>query len=169
MKKTINIILGISFLIFLSLIIWINYLMKNSVGDIAYDSSIDDSSFIVCNEDRIFQYYSVGTSYIGERKALREEVFTELENKNLKLENKSGYITFRFIVNCKNQTGRYRIKQVDNNFSKTTFKISEIEKLKSALMKLQNWNIGVLKNGTPVDSYYQINFKIENGNIKDIF
>ena len=36
-------------------------------------------------------------------------------------------------------------------------------------MKLQNWDVGVLKDGTLVDSYYQINFKIENGSIKDIF
>ena len=143
--------------------------MKNNVGDIAFNSSIDDPSFIVCNEDRVFQYYSVGTSYIGERKALREEIFKELENKNLKLENKSGYITFRFIVNCNGQSGRYRFKEVDSGFSKTTFKISEVEKLKSTLMKFQNWNVGVLKNGTSVDSYYQINFKIIDSKIVDIF
>jgi len=169
MKKTINIILVISFLIFLSLIIWINYLMKHNVGDIAYDSRIDDSSFVVCNENRIFQYYSVGSNYEGERKAIREKIFTELKNKHLELDIKTGYITFRFVVNCKGQAGRFRFKQVGSDFSKITFKASEIEKLKSAISKLNNWNAGILSNGTPVDSYCQINFKIENGNIKDIF
>jgi len=169
MKKTTNIILGISFLIFLSLIIWINYLMKHNVGDISFDSSIDDSSFVVCNEDRIFQYYSVGTSYIGERKEVREKIFAELKKENLEFDKETGYITFRFIVNCKGETGRYRFKEVGSDFSKITFKASGIEKIKSAISKLKNWNTGTLDNGTTVDSYYQINFKIENGNIKDIF
>ena len=169
MKKTFNVILGISFLIFLSLIIWINYLMKNNVGDIAYNSSIDESSFIVCNEERVFQYYSVGTSYEGEQKAIREEIFAELENRDLAFENKSGYITFRFIVNCNGQAGRYRFKEVDINFLETSFKKEDVDKLKIAVTKLTNWKVGTQKNGSPVDSYYQIKFKIIEGKIEDIF
>ncbi|WP_077399125.1 hypothetical protein [Cellulophaga omnivescoria] len=169
MKKTINFILAFSFLLFLSLTIWINYLMKNNVGDIAYDSSIDDSSFVVCNEEQIFQYYSVGTSYEGERKAIREEIFTELENKNLVFGNKSGYITFRFIVNCNGQAGRYRFKEVDSHFLETSSKEDLINQLKVAVMKLNKWKAGTLNNDTPVDSYYQINFKIIEGKIEDIF
>ena len=169
MNKTINITLGLSLLIFLSLIIWITYLVKNNVGDICFDASLDDSSFKICNEDKVFQYYSVGTNYIGERKAIREEVFSQLENKNLKFNNKSGYITFRFIVNCNGQAGRYRFKEVDENFLKTSFKKESVNKLKKSVMKLTNWKIGTLKNNVSVDSYYQINFKIINGEIADIF
>ncbi|MFL0082026.1 hypothetical protein V2647_10250 [Tenacibaculum maritimum] len=143
--------------------------MKHNVGDIAFDSSIDDSSFVVCNEERIFQYYSVGTSYIGGRKAIRKKIFTELKNTNLEFDKKTGYITFRFIVNCKGQAGRYRYKEVDSDFFKTTFKTSEVEKLKKAITVLDNWNSGILKDDVNVDSYYHINFKIIDGEIIDIF
>ncbi len=169
MKKALNIVLVSSFLIFLLLIFWIVYLMKNSVGDIGYDSNIDNKSFIVCDESRIFQYYSVGTSYIGERKAIREEIFNYLKDKNFTLDNKSAYITFRFIVNCNGQPGRYRFKIVDSNFKKIDLAKGEIIKLKNAVMSLKNWKAGTIENKNSVDSYAQINFKIENGKIKDIF
>lgn len=169
MKKGINIILGISFLILLSLIIWINYLMKNNIGDIDYDSNVDNSSFKLCNEERVFQYYSVGTEYEGERKALRNEVFKYLSNEIIKFDSNSGYITFRFIINCNGKSGRYRVKMVNEDLKETVFKKSEIEKLKTAITKLKKWKSGKLNDGTKVDSYYQINFKIEKGSIIDIF
>ncbi len=169
MRKKINIVLSVCFVILLALIIWINYLMTNHVGDIEYDSSIDDSSFFICNEKYIYQYYSVGTSYMGGRKALREEVFNQVKKINLVLDKKSGVVTFRFVVNCKSETGRYRYKAIDSNFSETTFKDSEVEKLKIAVKSLKNWVSGIKKNGDRVDSYYQINFKIKDGTIIDIF
>lgn len=169
MKKYINYILGISFLILLGLIFWINYLVKNNVGDISFDKNLDNPSFIICNEDRIFQYYSVGTSYVGERKVLRQSLYEHLKKENIDLGTKSGYITFRFIVNCNGQPGRYRFKEVDENFFKTNFEVSEVQKLKNAVMRLKKWNAGTLKDGTSVDSYYQINFKIIEGKINDIF
>lgn len=169
MKKSINLILGISFIIFVALIIWINYLMKNNIGDIEYNAKLDDATFNVCNEDRIFQYYSVGTTYIGERKAIRESVFSKLKNETLFLNKESGYITFRFIVNCEGEAGRYRVKMVDENMKETFFENSTIAKLESSIKSLKNWRPGLTKNGNSVDSYYQINFKLENGNIKDIF
>jgi hypothetical protein len=169
MRKKINIVLSVCFVILLALIIWINYLMKNHIGDIEYDSSIDDSSFFICNKKYIYEYYSIGTSYIGERKAIREEVFNQIEKRNLVLDRKSGVITFRFVVNCKSETGRYRYKAINSDFSETTFKDSEVEKLKTIIKGLKNWVSGVNRNGDKVDSYYQINFKIKEGIIIDIF
>lgn len=169
MKKHINLILSVSFLIFLGLIIWINYLIKNDVGDINFDGSIDRSDFKICNEDRIFQYYSAKTSYIGERKAIRETILNYLKSENIEFDKKSGYITFRFIVNCEGQSGRYRFKAVDEKLLKTTFSASKVEKLKNAIMKLSKWKAGAIEDGILVDSYYQISFKIIDGKIVDIF
>ncbi len=169
MKRYINFFLGIGLLCILVLIVWLNYAMKNNVGDIKFNSKIDDSSFKVCNEDRIFQYYSVGTSYKGERKAIREAIFEHIKDTELDLGDKSGFITFRFIVNCEGVPGRYRFKEVDEKFMQTTFKKDEVEKLKTAVRSLKNWEAGFSSDGLLVDSYYQINFKIIDGQIQDIF
>jgi hypothetical protein len=169
MIKKINIILITSFVILTILIIWINYLIKNHVGDIEFDSSRDNPSFNICNEKHIYQYYSVGTHYEGERKAMREEIYQQLESKELMLDKKDGIITFRFVVNCNGESDRYRYKSVDANFSKTSFKESEVKKILYAVKNLRSWVSGVNKKGYKVDSYYQINFKIKDGLILDIF
>ena len=169
MKKKINIFFGITITVFLSLIIWLNYLKANSIGDITFDSKIDDPLFTVCNEERIFQYYSAGIGYKGGRKVIREKVFEDLVAENLKLEKKSGYITFRFIVNCQKETGRFRVKMINENLKETIFKDTEIKKLKKSIKKLKEWQSGKIENGPKIDYYYQINFKIESGKIIDIF
>lgn len=143
--------------------------MKNNIGDIEFDPKIDSSSYMLCDENRVFQYYSVGTDYIGERKAMRDEIFKALENEHLLFDNKEGYITFRFVVNCNGRTDRFRFKSVNSDLKKNEFPSADIEILEKAIRTLKKWRPGVSIDGNPVDSYYQINFKIENGIIIDIF
>ena len=83
---------------------------------------------------------------------------------------KSGYITFRFIVNCNGEIGRFRVKMIDKNIKESEFDILNINKLKIALKSLKKWNPGEAKrNNLKTDSYYNIKFKIEGGEIIDIF
>ena len=51
---------------------------------------------------------------------------------------------------------------------KTAFDLDFTDVLKNAIKKLNNWIPGI-KDQEKVDSYYQINFKIDNGKIVDIF
>ncbi|WP_155995179.1 hypothetical protein [Tenacibaculum ovolyticum] len=169
MKKRINIILGLSFSVLLFMIIWIYGLISHNVGEIKYDKSINKLTFKVCNEKRIFEYYSVSTSYQKGRKQMRKDLLNILNKENLKLENKTGYITFRFVINCKGESGWYRVNSTTEDYKEAVFKKTEINKLKGAILKLKNWKVGRLKNNKKVDSYYQINFKIKEGVIEDIF
>ncbi len=169
MKKRIDIILGLSFSVLLLMVIWIYGLLSHNVGEIKYDERIDNLTFKVCNKKRIFQYYSVSTSYEKGRKQMRKDLLNILNKENLKLENKTGYITFRFVINCKGETGWYRISSTSQDYKEEVFKEAEIKKLKGAILKLKNWKVGRLKNNEKIDSYYQINFKIKEGVIEDIF
>ncbi len=167
MKRFINILLLISFLIALSLTIWGNYLVNNKVGDISLNSKIDDENFIICNKNRISQYYSVGTSYRNGRKGLRKEIYAFLGNRKLSF-RKSGYVSFRFIINCNEEIGMIRIKMVDKDLKETVFDSKSIKTLENSIKRLNNWISGSWKEEN-VDSYYQIIFKITDGEIKDIF
>ena len=100
---------------------------------------------------------------------MREEIYQQLENKDLVLDKKDGIITFRFVVSCNGASNRYRYRSVDTNFVATNFKEPEVKKILSAVESLRNWVPGVNKKGNKVDSYYQINFKIKDGLILDIF
>ena len=152
----------------LALTIWIKNLSNEQVGNIKFDSKVDNADFKTCSENVRSQYYNVETYYEGGAKAFRKEIFSFLKNDPIDFDTKSGYITFRFIVNCKGEMGRFRVKMIDSNIKETTYDISKINKLKTILNNLKNWKLGKNK-GLTVDSYYIIKIKFEGGLITDIF
>ena len=161
MKNKLNILLLSSFLLALTLVIWGYYQTTHRIGDIQFDKSIDNSEFIVCNEDRITQYYSVETNYQGGEKNIKKELNKLINNLNF---NESGFITYRFVVNCKNEVGRFRIKMVNSDLKENSFKSNNIKQIQESIKGLNGWESGKL-----LDSYYVLNFKIQNGKITDIF
>ncbi|SHK73182.1 hypothetical protein SAMN04488007_3703 [Maribacter aquivivus] len=165
MKNKLNILLLTSLLIAAAVIIWLYYQTTNNVGDIDFDSSIDNSEFVVCNEEYIVQYYSAGTYYEGGKKAIKKELRELITHLDFE---KSGIITFRFIVNCKNQTGRFRIKMVNTDLKETSFNSSNIKQIQESIKNLKDWHAGKWNN-QPLDTYYNLSFKIQDGKITDIF
>ncbi|QNK78285.1 hypothetical protein H7F37_04150 [Winogradskyella sp. PAMC22761] len=161
MKNKLNILLLSSFLLALTLAIWIYYQTTHRIGDIAFDKNIDNSAFIVCNEDRITQYYSVGTNYQGGERTIKKELNELINSLNF---NESGFITYRFVVNCKNRVGRFRVKMVNSDLKENSFKSNNIKQIQESIKSLNGWKAGKL-----LDSYYVLNFKIQNGKITDIF
>ncbi len=155
----------LSFLLAITLAIWVYYQITYNIGDIAFDKNIDNSEFIVCNEDRITQYYSVGANYQGGEKTIKKELNELINSLNF---NESGLITYRFIVNCKSNAGRFRVKMVNSDLKENSFKSNNIKQIQESIKNLNGWKAGEWKNES-LDSYYVLNFKIQNGKIKDIF
>lgn len=165
MKNKLNLFLLISFLTAITLTIWLNYQLTNRVGDLSFNEKIDKSNFKVCNEKLITQYYSSKSNYQGGKKAIKKELWQITEK--LTFEN-SGFITFRFIINCNGEIGRFRVKTIDSELKENSFETQKIEILQKSIEKLQKWNAGTWKNKT-LDSYFVLNFKVEQGKITDIF
>ena len=140
------------------------------VGDIAEDPQLDDPNFKVCNEDYVIQYYSANYTstpqlYKGEKPAILE-YFKQYSHP--KTEGQSGYITIRFIVNCKGETGRFRMQQMGSNHQAFTFD----EAISSQLMKLTkalpDWQAYHHTNGEIIDYYQYLTFKLQDGQIIEI-
>lgn len=169
MRKLLNLVFGISLILFLLVLLWTEYISAHNVGEINFNSTLGDNpSFLPCNENKIYQYYSVQTNFIGGRKAIREFINKELTNSFTFKNDDFGYITFRFIINCKGELGRIRFKSVDHNMTKKNFSQKKVERLKEIISSLKSWNAGVIRN-KKYDSYSQITFKINKGKIVDIF
>ncbi|MDB9954039.1 hypothetical protein OAD49_00570 [Flavobacteriaceae bacterium] len=139
--------------------------MSKHVGDISFNEKLDDSSFKVCDETKILQYYSVNANYQNGRKALMKEIWDTIEPLSFKA---SGYITFRFIINCEGDIGYFRVKTIDSELKKNVFDSDKIKRLQMYIENLKHWNAGALGAKT-FDSYFVLNFKIETGKITDIF
>jgi hypothetical protein len=137
------------------------------VGDIAFDSILDDPAFKVCDEDRVAQYYNFGDGiqYKGEMPTLKAYFTTGL--KDIVVENETGYLTIRFIVNCEAKVGRLRVQGMDNAYQAKKFNDKLEHRLVRLVKNTDGW-IAQEYEGKKYDYYQYLTFKIEKGKITDI-
>jgi hypothetical protein len=137
------------------------------VGDIYFNSKIDDSNFKLCDEDRVFQYYNFGKGllYKGEKIKIYEHFKGGLNSKEQ--EEESGFLTIRFIVNCEGRTGRFRVQGMDNEYKEKEFNDNLTDQLLSLTKQLDGWIIGEYE-GKAYDYYQYLTFKIEKGKLIEI-
>ena len=137
------------------------------IGDIYFNSKIDDPNFKLCDEDRVFQYFNFGKGllYKGEKVKINEHFRDRLKNKELK--NDSGFLTIRFIVNCEGKTGRYRIQGMNNDYKEKAFNENLTSQLLNLTKELDGWKVGEYE-GKTYDYYQYLTFKIDNGKLIEI-
>lgn len=134
---------------------------KTEVGNINKRDIIDqNTTFKPCSSD-IYQYYNDKTGYKTERFGIRKEISQSINNLNYP--NFSGLINVRFIINCKNEIGYFKIKTTNQRYKNIEIPASLQKKIVAIIQQLKNWN------GKNKDSYYQIYIKIRNGKVEDIF
>jgi len=110
------------------------------------------------------QYYSFKIKY-----PLSSENLTEEVNKSLIYQPKqiNGFVTIRFVVNCKGQTGNFEVYQIDNSYQQINFEEKYIEQLLTFVKTLENWKIGTYES-RKFDYYAYFTFKIEYGKVTEI-
>ena len=135
------------------------------VGDIAFDATLDDPNFKICNEKGIAQYYNFGgVRFKGEKPKITEH----FQNyKEIQAPGETGYITIRFIVNCEGKTGRFRIQEMDNDYKAKSFRKEIHDQLLSLTKSLDGWVIAI-NQGYLFDYYQYLTFKIEDGKLIEI-
>lgn len=160
--KFLNIILISSFSVCLILLITLWISLTNEIGDIPKNKD-DDPSFNTAGH--VYQYYQSNTKYKGERKAIRNKILYS----NLKLKSiEDGWITVRFIVSNVGTTGRFRFLCIDKDYHEIKLDNNERQIILSVVRSLNDWQIGII-DSKRVDSYYHVNFKVENKKIIDVF
>lgn len=137
------------------------------VGDICFNHKIDDPDFKLCDDNGILQYYNFekGLQYKGEKPAIKKHFKEGLKAKGL--EEDTGYITIRFIVNCEGKTGRFRVQEMDNDFNEKEFSVDLKMQLLNLTEKMPGWPAGEYE-GKIRDYYQYLTFKIEGGNLVEI-
>lgn len=167
MKKFWNVFLASTLVTSVGITVWL-YPQAKMILPIEYDSNLDPQELRLCNKDRIPQYYSAGTYYLGGKRAIKKELLPLINQKKIEFGSTNGYITIRFIVNCNGEIGLFRANEIDSDIKSTKFIDSKIADLKDIVNTLSDWEVKSL-NDNRYDSYYFINFKVEEGLITDIF
>ena len=138
-----------------------------NVGDIAFDPAVDDPGFRICYEPEIFQYYNFGKGLQYEGEKIKIVQHFQNNYKSKEFGSVQGFITIRFIVNCEGKTGRFRIQEMDNHYNAAVFPKALTDQLLELTKMLEGWTPAAYE-GTKMDYYQYLTFKIENGDIKEI-
>jgi hypothetical protein len=102
--------------------------------------------------------------YHGEKPAI-VKAFDEIDLPVI--DQNDGYVTIRFLVNCKAETGRFRLEQVNFDYQDKIFEGELVTQLLEKTKQLDGWLPGV-REGLRCDYYKYLTFKIINNQIVDI-
>lgn len=139
---------------------------KENAGNIDFNPEIDNPDFKVGN-GKMLQYYnfSKGVMIKGENIFIDEYFNQKYDNSCVT--NETGYITIRFIVNRKGETGRFRIQEMNMLYKPKKFDKSISNQILILTKQIAGWEVGEI-NGKKYDYCQYLTFKIENGLIKEI-
>jgi hypothetical protein len=146
-----------------------NYLpTKNAFTNDAHyidpETALLSEGFELCSE-YIFQYYNPErATYSKGKNGLRNSILSNYKNNNY---TDSGYLNFRFIINCKGEAGRFVIHENDLNLEPKKFTKELKDQLFKLTTQLKKWNPNII-DGELVDSYMYLSYRIEHGNITEI-
>lgn len=142
---------------------------KPEVGNIVFNARTDKSTFSLCYLAYQNEYYVFGNRdnlYRGGKKAIRQ-YFSEKFVPVPEAEQESGWLTIRFMVNCKGETDRFRVSGMDTEFNPKTFAESLSQQLLTLAKAMDGWQPAFWE-GQPYDYYFFLSFKIRNGKLDDI-
>lgn len=138
---------------------------------LAAESHCEPRGFQACRTHtfppfNLYPYYSYRRGRLFD---IRQVV--EREYKPLVLPGQSGLIRFRFVVNCRGETGQFEMLEVDENYEKCSFDPRIINQLTDIChTKLPNQEPGKPNGETePVDTVCLLTFRLKDGLITEIF
>jgi len=137
----------------------------NFIGDIEFDQSID-GDFERC-DPYSNQYYGIngGVGYHGEMSEIKQKFFNNY--KTINLNGQTGILTIRFVVNCKGQTGMFRIFSTDLLLNEFSFNNKIVTQFLNISKKLDGWEVAEY-DGNTYDYYQHLNFKLIDGELIEI-
>jgi hypothetical protein len=141
---------------------------KKRVAWIDPSLTLDDhTDFKLCHgEDLIYDYYnSGGLAQHGEsKKEMVRNLMAQIDRK--KLFDESGFLAFRFVVNCEGKAGRFITEETDLDFGRKKFNPQTVAHLYQLVYALQDWKPVVV--GESRDAYFYLTFKMNHGEVTDI-
>lgn len=136
------------------------------VGDIPFDKAKDNPDYQACDEASAGVHYNfdLHTLYRGEKPAMIKP-FEKIKSE--KVVGETGYITIRFMVNCKGKSGRFRLEQIDQDYKTREFNPGLVAELWAVTKSLDGW-LPAVYEGEAYDYYKYLTFKIVDNQIVDI-
>jgi hypothetical protein len=126
------------------------------------------STFAPCNENgQIYDYYNgdPDAHYRPGKRGLWA-VFNQQIDPAL-LGQESGYLTFRFVINCLGEIGWFVTEEADLDFNIKTFPEATVTHLLEIIRQLDDWQPAILQ-AEAIDVYAYITLKLKDGKVIEI-
>lgn len=141
---------------------------RHQVGHIDASRARDD--FELCFEEKLFAHYTAWNrdwiyKYPPGKDSLRLYYNERFDNQGIV--NQSGYITVRFIINCKGVAGAFVVESLGLDYEKKSFNSELVQHLLELTKAITLWHPFTHGDST-YDSFTHLTFKIDNGELLEI-
>lgn len=130
----------------------------------------EGKDFKVCYKEKIFPHHMAWNrywvyKYPPGKDSLR--LYYDKEFANQGIVNQSGYITLRFIINCKGEAGAFEVEALGLDYDKKDFNPELVDHLLELTKAITAWHPFTQGDST-FDSFTHLTFKIDNGELLEI-
>lgn len=138
------------------------------IGVIQPGEAISDPSFSICYKEKIFPFYygRNPASYTHGKDSLKTFIYEQVD-PSISFHGDNGYLTFRFIINCKGETGQFVIEELALDFTTSSMDKKFVNHIFEIVKSLDEWN-PISFEGFDYDSFIHLTFKVTNGTIVEI-
>ncbi len=139
---------------------------QHYVGYINQDKALLNSKYKLCDESRVYKVHhgAPKDAFKGSKKRFKDYILSNYKNESYK---DSGYLNFRFLVNCEGNVGWFEIIEMNLELEETKLNKKMVDQLLTLTSDSKNWAIYNYKN-QPKNYYMYISYRIENGEITQI-
>ena len=132
-------------------------------------NTLDDvTDFQLCGLEKTIADYYNGTPdghFAKGKRVMLDRIAAQMDTTRLGSE--SGYLTFRFVVNCRGEAGRFVTEQADIDFQAKQFNPQTVAHLYDIVYGLKDWSPTMI-DGEARDAYFYLTFRLVDGKIVDI-
>jgi len=140
---------------------------SNYVGYINLDSALITNRGKLCNPKKIFGTHHGLPEYAFEVSKKHFKTFIQ-NNYNNNNYDDSGYINFRFLINCDGIAGWFEIIEMNLDLEEVELNDEMVNQLLKLTYGYECWRqLSVMDKGS-IDYYMYISYRIENGKITEI-
>ncbi|PCI93398.1 MAG: hypothetical protein COB15_16485 [Flavobacteriales bacterium] len=128
-----------------------------------------DAPFTLCDDGSVHPYYHPELKYKGGFWEIKQHFQSTYSTAKFQvLKNNSGIVTVQFNVNCKGETGDFKIRQCDLDYQPITLNKKITDYLMTKTIELKDWIIAKDEDGKIVNSQKFFSFRIKEGILLEI-
>lgn len=141
--------------------------VKDKIGSIQYDSSRDSINFHLCDEYNISEYYQVSSTYVDGLYGIRKDIQKHIEVIEDSFLIGNGILVIRFILNCRGELGRFRVKKFDSRMKLQIVSENFRRKIFNIFKNMNRWLPGEYDK-KKYDVYVQFKLRFKGNKCVDI-